>query len=99
MAYSPRKEEDFMVKENMTAKKTRYISVRNAGEETYVENIPLSGRMRDHLPDAKLRLREIQRVMPLGKWSIAIEQQWKEGGITHFQILDVVTGKLQKSVL
>lgn len=88
-----------MVKENITAKKTRYISVRNDGEETYVENIPVSDRMCDHLPAAKLRLREIQRVMPLGKWSITIEQQWKEGGVTHFQMLDVVTEKLQESVL
>ena len=88
-----------MVKENMTAKKTRYISVRNDGEETYVENISVSGRMRDYLPAAKLRLREIQRVMPLGKWSITIEQQWKENDVTHFQILDVATGKLQETVL
>ena len=88
-----------MVRENMSAKKTRYISLRNDGEEMYVENIPVSGRMRDHLPAAKLRLREIQRIMPLGKWSITIEQQWKENGITHFQMLDVITGKLQESVL
>lgn len=88
-----------MARENMTVKKTRYISVRNDGEETYVENIPASGRMRDHLPAVKLRLREIQRVMPLGKWSITIEQQWKENDITHFQMLDAVTGKLQESVL
>lgn len=88
-----------MARENMTVKKTRYISVRNDGEETYVENIPASGRMRDHLPAVKLRLREIQRVMPLGKWSITIEQQWKENDITHFQMLDVITGKLQESVL
>lgn len=88
-----------MVRENMTAKKTRYISVRNDGEETYIENIPVTGRMRDHLPAAKLRLREIQRAMPLGKWTITIEQQWKEKGVTHFQVLDVVTGKLQESVL
>ncbi len=88
-----------MVRENMTAKKTRYISVRNDGEETYVENIPVTGRMRDYLPAAKLRLREIQRVMPLGKWSITIEQQWKGNDVTRFQMLDVVTGKLQESVL
>jgi hypothetical protein len=88
-----------MVRENMTAKKSRYISVRNGGEETYVENIPTSGRMRDYLPAAKVRLRQIQRVMPLGKWSITIEQQWKEGNVTHFQMLDVVSGKLQESVL
>jgi len=88
-----------MVRENTTAKKTRYISVRNDGKETYVENIPTTGRMRDHLPAVKLRLREIERVMPLGKWSITIEQQWKENGVTHFQMLDVVTGKLQESKL
>jgi len=87
-----------MVKENMTAKKSRYISVRNSGEEMYVEDIPASGRMREHLPAVKLRLREIQRVMPLGKWSITIEQQWKENGVTHFQMLDAATGELQDSV-
>jgi len=88
-----------MVRENMTVKKTRYISVRNGGEETYVENIPTSGRMREHLPAVKLRLREIQRVMPMGKWSITIEQQWKEGDVTCFQMLNVMTGRLQESVL
>jgi hypothetical protein len=88
-----------MVKENMTAKKERYISVRQDGEEIYVENIPVTGRMRDHQKAVKLRLREIQRVMPLGKWSITIEQQWKEKGVTHFQMMDVTTGKLQESVL
>lgn len=87
-----------MVKENMTAKKSRYISVRNGGEEMYVEDIPASGRMREHLPAVKLRLREIQRVMPLGKWSITIEQQWKENGMTHFQMLDAATGELRESV-
>lgn len=87
-----------MIKENMTAKKSRYLSVRNGGEEMYVEDIPSTGRMRDHLPAAKLRLRGIQRVMPLGKWSITIEQQWKEGGVTHFQMLDVSTGELRESV-
>ena len=33
-----------MVRENITAKKSRYIGVRNGGEETYVENIPVTGR-------------------------------------------------------
>jgi hypothetical protein len=65
----------------------------------YVEDIPASGRMRDQLPAVKLRLREIQRVMPLGKWSITIEQQWKDQGVTHYQMLDAATGKLQESVL
>ena len=87
-----------MIKENMTAKKSRYLSVRNGGEEIYVEDIPSTGRMRDHLPAAKLRLREIQRVMTLGKWSIVIEQQWHEKNIRYFQTLDVSTGELRESV-
>ncbi|MBU1864519.1 MAG: hypothetical protein KKH94_12740 [Candidatus Omnitrophica bacterium] len=55
--------------------------------------------MKDHAPAVKIRLREIERLMPLGKWSITIEQQWKENGVTHFQMLDVSTGQLQESVL
>jgi hypothetical protein len=97
--YTLERREFFMVRENITAKKTRYISVRNDGQEMYVENIPVSGRMRAHVPAVKLRLREIQRIMPLAKWSITIEEQWKEGGITRFRMLDVVTGKLQEAVL
>jgi hypothetical protein len=55
--------------------------------------------MSDHLPSAKLRLREIQRVMPLGKWSIRIEQVWPEKDARHYQWIDGVTGKLEESVL
>ena len=87
-----------MVKESLAAKKSRYISVRLGSEEIYTENIPVSGSMRDHLPAVKLRLREIQRVMPLGKWSIRIEQQWPEKDARHFQWIDVVTGKLEEQV-
>lgn len=88
-----------MVRENMTVKKSRYISVRIRGEEIYTENIPASDSMRDHLPAVKLRLREIQRVMPLGDWSIWIEQQWPEKDARHYQWIDVVTGKLEEKVL
>ncbi len=88
-----------MVRENMTVKKSRYISVRLGCEEVYTENISVSGSMRDHLPAVKLRLREIQRVMPLGKWSIRIEQQWPEKDARHFQWIDVATGKLEEQVL
>jgi len=83
----------------MTNSITRYISVRNNGDEVYVENIPATGRMREHVPAAKLRLREIQRAMPLGKWSIRIEQQWPEGSSRHFQMLDVATGKTEEQIL
>ena len=87
-----------MVKENMTIKKSRYICVSIGGMEVYTENIPTTGSMRDHLPATKLRLREIEKIMPLGQWSARIEQQWKEKDATHFQMLDVLTGKLQESV-
>ncbi len=80
-------------------RKVRYISVHNDGLEMYTEPISIEGDIRDHIPVMKLRLREIQRVMPLGKWSIRIEQQWPEGNARHYQMLDVVTGKLQESVL
>ena len=88
-----------MVKENMTVKKSRYISVRIGGEEIYTENISVSGSIRDHLPAAKIRLREIERIMPLGKWSIRIEQQWPDKDARHFQWIDVATGKLEEQVM
>ena len=88
-----------MVCENLTVRKTRYICVSVGGMEVYTENISTDGSMRDHIPAMKLRLREIQRVMPLDKWSIKIEQQWTEGRSRHYQSIDVVTGKLRESLL
>jgi len=85
---------------DQAVKKTRYISVRLAGEEVYVENISSEGDLLAAVPAGKLRLREIQKVMPLGNWSLNIEEQWKgRNGKTHFRIVDVTTGKLQESVL
>ena len=81
-------------------RKTRYISVRLGGEEVYVENISSQGDLRNAVPAGKLRLREIQKVMPLGDWSLNIEEQWKgRNGETHYRIVDVTTGKIQKSIL
>ncbi len=81
-------------------KKTRYISVRLAGEEIYVENISSEGDLLGAVPVGRLRLREIQKVMPLGDWSLNIEEQWKDRtGKTHFRIVDATTGKLQESIL
>lgn len=88
-----------MVTENMKVKKSRYICVSVGGMEVYTEDIPSSGSMRDHLPAAALRLREIQKVMPLGEWSIRIEQQWPEKDVRHFQWIDAVSGKLEERVM
>ena len=83
----------------MTVKKSRYICVSIGGMEVYTENISAAGSMRDHLAAAKLRLREIQKVMPLGQWSIRIEEQWPSKDARHFQTLDVRTGKLEDKIL
>lgn len=83
-----------------SAKKARYISVRLAGEEVYVENISSESDLVGEVSAGKLRLREIQKVMPLGDWSLNIEEQWKDRtGKTHFRIVDATTGNLQESVL
>jgi hypothetical protein len=81
-------------------KKTRYISVRLADEEVYVENISSEGDLLGAVPAGKLRLREIEKVMPLGDWSLNIEEQWRgRNGKTHFRIVDATTGKIQESIL
>lgn len=81
-------------------KKARYISVRLGGQEVYVENISTQGDLREAVPAGKLRLREIQKVVPLGDWILNIEEQWKGcNGKTHYRIVDATTGKIQESVL
>jgi hypothetical protein len=88
-----------MVKENMTAKKKRYICVSIDGMEIYIEDISVGGSIKDQIPAAKLRLREIRRIMPLGKWSIRIEQQWPNLSGRHYQYIDVEEGKLKEKVI
>jgi len=87
-----------MVKENLIIKKSRYLCVSNSGMEMYIEDIPATGSIRDHLPAAALRLREIQKVMPLGQWSIRVEQQWPEKDARHYQWIDVASGKLEERI-
>ena len=71
-----------------------------AGEKIYVENISSEGDLLGAVPAGKLRLREIQKVMPLGDWSLNIEEQWKgRNGKTHYQIVDATIGKVQEFVL
>jgi len=88
-----------VVKENMTGRKKRYICVKVDGLDVYIESISAAGTMRKYLPVAKLRLREIEKVMPCGKWAMKIEQQWPEKGATHYQWINVRSGKLEEQVL
>lgn len=80
--------------------KSRYISVNNDGLEIYIENISTAGDIQECIPVGKLRLREIQKVMPLGKWGLKIEEQWKgRNRDTHFRIADVETSDVTEQVL
>ena len=88
-----------MIPEKMTVKKTRYLSVKLNGEEMYVEDITPAGSMKEHLKGCRERLKHIRKAMPKTSWSITIEQQWKERGNSHFQIMDVETEELQEQVL
>ena len=80
-------------------KKSRYFCVSVNGEEIYSERMSLEGRLSEHLMAARIRLREIERVMPLGLWSARVEEQWPEGGARHYQWFDVKTGKLEERVM
>ena len=81
-------------------RKSRYISVHQDGMEMYTEPISLEGNIRDHVPAGKLRLWEIRRVMPFGKWGMNIEEQRKaRNGDSHFLIVDVETGEVKEQVL
>ena len=88
-----------MTTKNTSVRKSRYISVKLNNEETYVEDIPTTGSIKDHLKDCKERLKLIRKAMPKAKWMITIEEQWMENGDSHFQIMDVETEELQKQVL
>ena len=81
-------------------RKVRYISLHNDGLEMYTEPISIEGDIRDYIPAGKLRLREIKKVMPLGKWGMNVEEQWKGcNDDTHFLIVDVETGEVKEQVL
>lgn len=88
-----------MITENMTVKKTRYISVKLNGEEMYVEDISATGSMKGYLKACRERLKHIRKAMPNASWSVTIEQQWKEKDDSHFQIMDVETEEIQEQVL
>ena len=89
-----------MIKENLTVKKSRYFSIRQDGiGEIYVENLPSTESMKKHLKLCRKRLEMVRKAMPEETWSMVIEQQWKEGEDSHFQIMDVETGEIQEQVL
>jgi hypothetical protein len=84
----------------MAKEKTRYLIVRqDGGKEIYTELLSVTGDIKSALSLCKKRFAMIKKAMPKESWSMTVEQQWKEGEDSHFQIMDVETGELQEQVL
>lgn len=80
--------------------KSRYLSVKLDGSEIYAENLATDGNIKNSLKLGRDKLGLLKQALPKGDWTLTIEQQeQKENGDTHFEILDVETGELQKQVL
>jgi len=61
-------------------KKGRYMSFRNEGQETYVEDINKDGDIDTQERDAFYRLTLLRKAMPNGTWTITIEEEWAVAG-------------------
>lgn len=81
-------------------KQSRYLSVRNEGQEIYVEDISQKGSIQGQLKYARKRLSLIRQALPAGDWTMTVEEQLLDSNDDSFyRILDVETGELQESVL
>jgi len=81
---------------------SRYMSISINGTESYTENLPTDGEMKDHLAVLNKRIADAGKALPLAKFTGHIEQQWYEGyGINKrhkYETLDPQTGKIAESV-
>ena len=76
---------------------SRYLSIRNEGQEIYVENIGTAGDISSliYTNEAKYRLGLIQKAMPQGDWAIFIEEllprEFNEKRV--YRTFDPISGK------
>lgn len=77
-------------------KLSRYYSVSQDGSEMYTENIPSTGEISDYLNKALKRLKSIRKVFPESKWSMKIEEQYREKNKTHYRSIDVETKEIKE---
>jgi hypothetical protein len=57
------------------------MSFKNEGHEVYVENISMEGAMSDYYEVGLRRLDLVRKAMPLGEWTLWIEQETRNTGI------------------
>ena len=57
---------------NVKILKSRYLSLKQDGEEMYVEDVPVTGKTEDYIPLALEKLTAVRKALPKAKWSITI---------------------------
>lgn len=79
--------------------KSRYLSLKQDGQEMYVEDVPVTGRTEDYIPLALKKLEAVRKALPKAKWSITIEEQFVNGlkpsNMRYFTIRNAETGEIK----
>jgi len=81
---------------------SRYLSVKNEGQEVYAEDISKDGLLIDYRVMAQKRLGKIQEAMPVGTWTITVEQQYHPNPNDNsrvYDIMDPTNGKIETITL
>ena len=81
-----------MQKETVLSEKRfgfRHYSIKLNGQEIYAENLPTNGRMADYAKPVQEKLGILRKTLPNADWNATIEQQWKEGIFSRFEILNL----------
>lgn len=77
--------------------KGRYFSVKNENHEIYVEDVDKTMSLTTLKQIALKRLHLIRQAMPLGNWTILIEQEIRDGGFnnlaSHYESFNPETGE------
>ncbi|MFA5162866.1 MAG: hypothetical protein WC421_11575 [Elusimicrobiales bacterium] len=80
--------------------KARYISLKQNGGESYVEDLPLKGKLEEYLPFAQLKLSDVRRLLPNAKWAITVEELYRDPARMnrrHYKIINAETGEEKTS--
>ncbi len=77
--------------------KARYFSIKNEGDEIYVEDMSKTASQNALKQIALKRLHLIRKAMPLGQWTILIEQEVRDGEFknlaSHYESYNPETDK------
>jgi len=64
------------LRENNLTLRSRRFSLKQDGQEFYIENISLAGRLKKYIPTGKIKLRFLKKTFPKSNWSITIDEVW-----------------------